>query len=46
MVKLIVSGPSNNDAERHVYLVRWEGCSHKETTWETFENVNENAKEL
>jgi hypothetical protein len=46
MVKVIASGPSNNDAESHVYLVRWEGCSHKETTWETFENLNENAKEL
>jgi hypothetical protein len=26
--------------------VKWEGYSHEENTWETFENVNENAKEL
>jgi hypothetical protein len=46
MEKVIASGPSNNNAEKNVDLVKWEGYSHEENTWETFENVNENAKEL
>jgi len=46
MEKIIASGPSHNDASEHVYLVKWEGYWNEENTWETFENVNENAREL
>jgi hypothetical protein len=46
MESIIASGPSNDDASKHVYLVKWEGYLHEENTWETFENVMENAEEL
>jgi len=46
MEKIIASAPLNDEATKHVYLVKWEGYSHEENTWETFENVNENAREL
>jgi len=30
---IITSGPSNNDPEKHVFLVQWEGYSREENTW-------------
>ena len=41
MQSFIVSGPSDEDPRKHVYLVKWEGYSHDENTWETYENVLE-----
>jgi len=46
MYMTIASGSSNNDGEKHVHLVMWEGYLHEDNTWETFVNVNENANEL
>jgi len=43
---IIASGPSNEDPNKHVFLVKWEGFTHEENTWESFENVNNNAQEL
>jgi len=41
---IIPSGPSQDDAKYHVFFVKWEGFSHKENTWESFYNVNDNAR--
>jgi hypothetical protein len=41
MKSIIASGPSDNDPRKHVYLVKSEGYSHEEYTWETTENVLE-----
>jgi len=46
MENIIASGPSNNDAKKHVYLIRWETYTQEENTWETYENVVEYAEEL
>jgi hypothetical protein len=46
MEKIIASGPSNDNAKKHVYLVKWEGFSQDENTWESYENVEESADEL
>jgi len=46
METIIASGPSNEDHSKHVYLVKWEGFSHEENTWESYENVAESAYEL
>jgi hypothetical protein len=46
MEKVIGSGPSNKDAVKHVYLIKWEGYLHQENMWQMFENVNENGREL
>jgi len=46
MESIIASGPSDDDTKKHVYLIKWEDYSHDENTWESYENVAENAKEL
>jgi len=46
MQNIIVSKPSNEDAKKDVFLVKWEGFTHKEITWKSFQNVNENARQL
>ena len=46
MESIIASGPSDDDVKKHVHLVKWEGYSHNENTWEMYENVAENCKEL
>jgi hypothetical protein len=46
MESIIASGPSDNDNSKHVYLIKWEGFTHEENTWETYENVAESAYEL
>jgi hypothetical protein len=46
MESIIASGPSDNDRNKHVYLVKWEGYTHDENTWETYENVAECSLEL
>jgi len=39
MESIIASSPSDNDAKKHVSLVKWQGYSDDEYTWETYENV-------
>jgi hypothetical protein len=46
MESIIASGPSDDDPRKHVYLVKWEGYTHDENTWETYENVTECSLEL
>jgi len=46
MESMITSGPSNNNATKHMYLVQWEGYSHEEKTCETYKHVLENAKKM
>jgi len=46
MESIIASRPSVNDVKKHVYLVKWEGYSHDENTWEKYENFLDNAVEL
>jgi len=43
MEYVIISGPSNDDTQKHMFLVGCEGYSPEENMWETFENVDENA---
>jgi len=46
MELLIASGTSDDDPRRNVSIVRWQGYSHDENTWETYENVLECSLEL
>jgi hypothetical protein len=46
MESIIASGPSDNDIRKHVYLVKWEGYSHDENMWETYENVADCSMDL
>jgi len=46
MEKVLASGPSNDNASKHVFLVKWKDYTQEENTWESFDNVNENAKGL
>jgi hypothetical protein len=46
MESIIASGPSDYDASKHVFLVKWEGFPHEENTWESFDNVSESAMDL
>ena len=46
MESIIVSSPSDHDLRKHVYLLKWEGYSHDENTWETYENVAESSMDL
>jgi len=43
---IIASGPSDDDALTHIYLVKWEGFPHEENTWESYDNVAESAYEV
>jgi hypothetical protein len=46
MESIIASGLSNEYPKKPVYLVKWEGYSHDENMWETYENVLECSSEL
>ena len=46
MESILASGPSNSDPRKHVYLVKWEGFTHEENTWESYDNVKESAEDL
>ena len=46
METIIASGPSENDHRKLIYLVKWEGFTQEENTWESFDNVNESAPNL
>jgi len=46
METVIGSGPSNEDATKHVFLVKWRGYSHEENTREMWDNVDQNARGL
>jgi hypothetical protein len=46
MKSIIASGPSDDDPRKHLYLVKWEGYTHEENTWETYDNVAECSLDL
>jgi hypothetical protein len=46
MKNLFASEPSKNDVTKHVYLVQGAGYVHNENIYETFDNVNGNAREF
>jgi hypothetical protein len=46
MESIIASGPSDDNPKKHVDLVKWDGYSHDENTWETYENVLECSLDL
>ena len=46
MESIIASGPTDNDHKKHIYLEKWEGFTHEENTWESYENVKESAEDL
>jgi hypothetical protein len=43
---IIASGPTDDDHKKHVFLVKWEGFTHEENTWETYEHLAKVAPEL
>ena len=43
---IIASGPTDDDHRKHIYLVKWEGFTHEEITWESYEHMAEVAPEL
>jgi len=46
MESIIASGPSDDDPQWHVFLVKWEDFSQEENTWETYENMAEHNRKL
>jgi hypothetical protein len=46
MESIIASGPSDDNPKKHGYLLKWEGYSHDENTWETYEKVLECSLDL
>ena len=46
MESIIASGPSDSDHRKHVNLVKWEGFTHEENTWESYDNVKQSADNL
>jgi hypothetical protein len=46
MDSITASGPSNNNAERHVILFYWKDYTHKDNTWKTLETVADNHRRL
>jgi len=46
MEKALASGPSSDDTSKHVFFVKWKDYTHEQNTWESFENVMENAEDL
>jgi len=47
VLELIIAGRATVDnPKRHVYLVKWEGYSHDENWWESYENVANTVLEL
>lgn len=45
MGNIIPTGPPDDNSIKNVYVSYWEQCSHYADKWETFHNVNENARE-
>jgi hypothetical protein len=45
MESIIARGPSGNDHRKHDYLVMWEGFTHEENTWESYDNIKESAED-
>jgi hypothetical protein len=41
MESIIASGPSDDNPNHHVFLVKWKDFTQEENTWETYENVAE-----
>jgi len=46
MESLLASRSSNEDVKKDVYLVKGKDHSHEDNTWESYENVVENTKEI
>jgi len=46
MEAIIPSGSSDDNPRKYVYLVKWEGYSHDENMWETYENILECSSDL
>jgi len=40
---IMASRPSDDDVKKHVDLLKWEGYSQYENTWEMYENTSENS---
>jgi hypothetical protein len=38
---IIASGPTDNDHQKHVFLMKWENDTHDENTWESYEHLQE-----
>jgi transposase InsO family protein len=43
---VIASGPTDDDHKKHVFLVKWEGYTHEENTWESYDHLMEVSPEL
>jgi len=43
---IIASGPSDENAKEHVFLVKWKDYAQEENTWETYENVTKHEMKL
>jgi hypothetical protein len=41
MEQIIASGPSDNDSEKHDYLLKWEDFTKEENTCACYDNVEE-----
>jgi hypothetical protein len=41
MESIIPNGPSDDDPRKNIHLVKWEGDSHDENTWEMYANISE-----
>jgi len=46
MELIIASGLSDNNPNQHVFLVKWPDDKQEENSWETYENVATQGKEL
>jgi hypothetical protein len=44
MEMIMASRPSTEDATKHVYLAKWNFFSTNDNPWESFQNVNDNAR--
>ena len=43
---IVAAGPDDNNSAHHLFLVKWEGFSHEENTWESFEHLVSIAPDL
>ena len=46
MEYIIATGHSNDNAKKHIYLVKWKDFTHEENTWESYENVMDHDEGL
>jgi hypothetical protein len=43
---IVAAGPEDDHAARHKFLVKWQGFSHEENTWEEFDHMFDIASDL